>query len=313
MKIFAPIPPLCLIVTCFAVSTLACAQSPAPATCALGSGSGTVCGLHVNPAPSRPLSSPFPLDTHTTAASTLHFVPVDQLPAADRTLLAASQPRITALAREQGFDFPGQAASGQGSEKIRSHWIAQQAVCTALPDHLLIRYQRAPDTHREASFTVSVPRSAAGRIRFVPVERKGFTLYTPARRNRLTLVVFNDLLREDAHTIHADWLGLGLCYAALAGDRVQAATALVPSTGDPQPTYTTAALSLSWKQPPAITFVGLPPGGANPLQWTLIFTPGGLLHKVQTKDAYPLKVTPAGEDSRKESPTVAKGQIVDLK
>jgi hypothetical protein len=151
----------------------------------------------------------------------------------------------------------------------------------------------------------------------VPVERRGFTLYTPSRRNRLTVVVFNDLLRDDVHVARSDWLGLGLCYAALAGDQVQAVTALSPfsppSTGIPQPTYTTASLSLSWKQPPSITFVGLPPGGLTPRQWTLIFTPGGSLHKVLTQRAHSLVVSPAREDPRMETPVVAKGQIVDLK
>ncbi len=224
-------------------------------------------------------------------------LPLDRMSSADRSLLAHSMPRIVTLADEQGFAFPGQGSgevSGLG-------WEARQAVCTALPDHLLMNYRRAPGTHHEASFSVVILRTGSGRLHLVPVERKGYSLYTPSRRNRLTMVVFNDLLREDAHAVRADWLGLALCYAALAGDQVQAVTTLMPSGGDPSPNYMPASLSVSWKAPPSITFVGLPPSGGSPLQWTLLFERSGRLHKVQMKKAYQLSAVPA------------KGQIVDLK
>lgn len=312
MKNSLLIPLTCLFVGFIPVATPSLAQSPAPTICSLDNGSGKACGLKVNPAPSKPFISPFLTDTQSTSASILDYRPVEQLNAGDRALLKSSLSRIVALANEQGFDF-----QGQESEDGQSGWIARQAVCSALPNHLLIHYVQAPGTRSEASFTVALPRDGVGRIHLAPVERRGFTLYTPSRRNRLTVVIFNDLLREDKDTARADWLGLGLCYAALAGDHVEAVTALSPSsqpsTGIPQPTYTTASLSLSWKQPPSITFVGLPPGGATARQWTLIFTPNGSLHKVQTKRAYPLAVSPAREDPRMEAPVIAKGQVVDLK
>lgn len=261
----------CLVVGFLAAATPSFAQPPAPPTCSLDSSTGKACGLRVTPALSKPLVSPFLTQNQSPETTTLKYVSVDQLGASDRALLQSSLPRIVTLAQEQGFDFQGQ----QGGAP--SGWIARQADCSALPGHLLFSYERAAGTHSEASFTVAIPRTGNGRIHLVPVERRGFTLYTPSRRNRITIAIFNDLLKDDARAVRSDWLGLGLCYAALAGDQVQAVTthqpSSPPSTGIPQPTYTTASLSLSWKQPPAITFVGLPPGGSTPRQWTLIFTP----------------------------------------
>lgn len=310
MKITLKISLAYLLVGFLPATTPSFAQSPAPPICSLDSNTGEACGLKVNPALSKPLVDPFLTQNHSVETTTLSYVSVDQLGTSDRALLQSRLPRIVALAQEQGFDFQGQEQDGASSG-----WVARQAVCSALPDHMIVSYVRAAGTHSEASFTVAIPRTGNGRIHLVPVERKGFTLYTPSRRNRLTIVIFNDLLKDDARAVRSDWLGLGVCYAALAGDRVQAVTTLRPSSppGIPQPTYTTASLSLSWKQPPAITFVGLPPGGSTPRQWTLIFTPAGSLHKVLISHAHPLAITPAREDTRMETPVVAKGQIVDLK
>ncbi len=301
----------CLLVGFLQVATFSYAQSSAPPACALDSSTGKACGLRVTSALSKPLVSPFQMQSQPPETTALRYVSADQLGASDRTLLQRSLPRIASLAQEQGFDFHSQ------EDGAPSGWSARQADCTALPDYLLLGYQQAAGTHSEAGFTVAIPRTGKARIHLVPVQRRGFTLYTSSRRNRITIVVFNDLLKDDARAVRSDWLGLGLCYAALAGDQVQAATTLhpssPPSTSIPQPTYTTASLSLSWKQPPTITFVGLPPGGSAPRQWTLIFTPAGSLHKVLTRRAHALAITPAREDAHMETPVVAKGQVVDWK
>lgn len=267
------------------------AQTAQP--CLQSGANHTSCGLKVNPAASRPLLSPFSLDSSSTSVTKLHSRALGQMSASDRALLDQATPRIAARAASQGFHLDGQK-SGQGTEAAFAGWNLRQIECGPLPDFLLMSYVRDAKTNREASFTVAIPRTASGgRLHLVPVERRGYSLYTPSSRNAMTIVVFNDLLREDAHAAQNDWFGLGLCYAALAGFRVQAVTALEPSTGDPVPAYMPASLSVSWKQPPSIAFVGLSPAASRPMQWTLLFDRTGSLRKVRTKKAGRLAALPA--------------------
>ena len=277
------------------------ASAPAPA-CAPTGGSHTSCGLKVTPAASAmPRLAPFSLDSTSASASKLRYLTLDQMSGSDRALLQQAEPRIATRAASQGFHI-----AGQGSEADFADWQLRQAECSALPGYLLMSYTRDPGTNRTASFTVAIPRTASGHLHLVPVERRGYSLYTPSSRNAMTRVVFNDLLREDAHAARRNWFGLALCYAAIAGFRVQAATTLEPSGGDPHPAYIPASLSVSWKQPPSIAFDGLPPADspavkARPMQWTLFFTRQGTLGKVKTKAAHMLTAIPA------------KGTAVDLK
>jgi hypothetical protein len=71
-------------------------------------------------------------------------------------------------------------------------------------------------------FTVSIPRGGDGRVRIIPIQRRGYSLFSPAPINALTISAFNHI-RAEEHPKAPDWLGTGLCYAALAGAHPQAA------------------------------------------------------------------------------------------
>ncbi len=304
MKALALISSVCFMALSAPVCAVLSAQQqaqPAAQPCAQTSGSHTSCGLKVTPAANAmPKLAPFALDSSSASASKLHYRTMDQMSAADRALLRQAAPQIAIRAVDQGFHVDGNEA-GKGSDAAFADWNLRQVDCDALPSYLLMSYVRDAQTNRTASFTVAIPRLASGRLHLVPVERRGFSLYTPSSRNAMTRVVFNDLLREDARAARNNWFGLGLCYAALAGFHVQAVTTLDPSGGDPHPAYMPASLSVSWKRPPSITFVGLPPAQSRPMQWTLLFTRQGTLGKVKMKKAKALTAVPA------------KGTAVDLK
>ncbi len=295
MKTVSPIAAAALFLTLPLSSALA-AQSPCQNT------PGTRCGLRITQAANAgPRLAPFTLDRSQPQTTVLRTRSVDQMSSADQQLLAANSATIASRAGVQGFHL-----AGQGSAQAPTDWQIQQMECPALPDHLLLRYRRDVGTRSESSFTVALPRTSAARLHLVPVERAGYSLYTPSRHNRMTIVVFNDLLREDHHPDRNDWLGLALCYAALAGDRVQPAlnpvsAAPTPDSSQPYPNLVPATLSISWKQNPEVSFVASSASSERLRLWTLHFQRDGQLRKVSTAHASQLSAVPA------------RGQVVDLK
>ena len=295
MKTVSPIAAAALFLA-LPFSTALAAQSPCQNT------PGTHCGLKITQAANAgPRLAPFTLDRSQPQTTVLRTRSVDQMSSADQQLLAANSATIASRAGVQGFHL-----TGQGSAPSPTDWQIQQMDCPALPDHLLLRYQRDVGTRSESSFTVALPRTSTARLHLVPVERAGYSLYTPSRHNRLTIVVFNDLLREDHHPDRNDWLGLALCYAALAGERVQPALNPVfadpaPATAQPTPNLVPATLSLSWKQNPEVSFVASNASSQRLRLWTLHFQHDGQLRKVSTARTSQLSAVPA------------RGQVVDLK
>ncbi len=97
-------------------------------------------------------------------------------------------------------------------------WNATQVVCPALPHHLFLRYTRNNGTGDVTVFTASIPRNGDGRVRIIPIQRRGYSLFSPAPINALTISAFNHIRAEEPDDQRAaNWLGNGLCYAALAG------------------------------------------------------------------------------------------------
>jgi hypothetical protein len=129
----------------------------------------------------------------------------------DRDLEAGAEPAIGERARLLGLEFvPGQ-------------WSYRQVECTALPGHLLLQFTRNQGAGDVSVFTASIPRSGGGRVRVVPVERRGYSLFSPAPVNALTIAAFNRIRAEEQPGRAPDWVATGLCYAALAGAQAHAA------------------------------------------------------------------------------------------
>jgi hypothetical protein len=137
--------------------------------------------------------------------ASLEFVPAEQMTPQDRDLEADAESSISQRAGFAGLEF------NQGK------WSYQQVVCSALPNHLFLQFTRNSGAGGVSVFSVSIPRGGDGRVRIIPILRRGYSLFSPAPVNALTISAFNHI-RAEEHPVKApDWLGTGLCYAALAG------------------------------------------------------------------------------------------------
>ena len=57
-------------------------------------------------------------------------------------------------------------------------------------------------------FSASIPRGGEGRVRIIPIVRKGYSLFSPARIGALTIASFNRIHSEEENTgWRANWLG----------------------------------------------------------------------------------------------------------
>lgn len=170
--------------------------------------------LPASPAPQpivrRSTSRPEPFSWgEKSSAALVEFFFAEQISPQDRAQWASAQAAISEHAEAAGLDFR------------RGSWDVRQIACSALPNHLFLAFTRAGGTADASAFTASIPRGA-GQVRVIPILRHGYSPFSPAPINPLTISTFNHLRAEEHPTQPADWLATELCYAALAGARPQA-------------------------------------------------------------------------------------------
>lgn len=169
----------------------------------------------------------------------------------DRNLAAAAEPSIRERAGIEGLEF------NQGN------WSHQQLVCAALPNHLFLRFTRDNGAGDVSEFSSSVPHDNAAHVRIIPIERRGYSLFSPSPINALTIAVFNRIRAEEPSDSAPGWMAIGLCYAALAGAQPQVA---------PSP-----ILEVPTSGKPVIRFTDVTP--KRPMEWTMTFNGKGELLK----------------------------------
>lgn len=163
---------------------------------------------HVRKAASRPM--PFaPGSEMPEPAAALAFRSYDQMSPQDRDLAADAESAI------------GERAGIAGLEFNQGKWSYQQIVCPALPNHLLLQFTRNNGTGDVSVFSASIPRGGDGRVRVIPILRRGYSLFSPAPINALTISAFNHIRAEEHSDQTLAWLETGLCYGALAGGHPQ--------------------------------------------------------------------------------------------
>jgi hypothetical protein len=218
-------------------------------------------------APKR-IPVPFVPDFEAEESShSIELLPADQMTEQDRDVEADAEASIAEHAGMNGLEF------NEGA------WSYQQIVCPALPNHMFLRFTRNNGDRDVSLFSASIPRNGEGRVRIIPILRRSYSLFSPAPINALTIAAFNHIRTEEGPGPARGWLGIGLCYAALAGANPQ-----LEAQGD-----------LSGKQkfyPQSLaTLYLMPTGGATiqfndatarprPIQWELIFNSKGRLMKV---------------------------------
>ena len=157
-----------------------------------------------NPAAtSRPIRAPFPLEGKLPL--TVEIRPASAVTAQDRQLEANEE---SAVRERAGVHFMDFTASG---------WSYSQIDCRAFPGHLFLRYARNGGKGDVSAFTASIPRFGQGKDRIIPIQRRGYSLWSPAPINTMTIASFNHILSEERAAGAPDWAGIAVCYAALVG------------------------------------------------------------------------------------------------
>lgn len=270
-----------LISSLMLAGTAALAQAPADANGA-GAKNESQAGLKIEYPPVRPLKTPFPPGGKFGRVSSLEFRALDAMSAEDKAAAEGAQTEIARRAELQGFHLN----EGAG-------WGYEQAVCPAFPEHVILEYSKLDGPGDVTLFSAVVPRGSEGHVRVIPVRRRGYSLWTPASSNALTVNDFNHMVQEgglspDSHPNDKDpslgapdWMTLSLCYTALAAGHVRAA--LIPQLPSEEQ-YPLAA-------PPMMT-VGDKKGGAEVRmvdtampkpkgEWILEYDAAGHLKKVK--------------------------------
>ena len=161
----------------------------------------------VNPVTEKP-SPPLPFPPGRWARTPvlpIEFRSPDQMTEKDAEVEADGESSIRERVNFVGLEF------NQGK------WSYQQIVCPVFPKHVLLKFTRNNGKGDESVFTASIPRMGEGRVRIIPILRRGYSLFSPAPINALTISAFNHIRAEERAVEALDWLGTGLCYAALAG------------------------------------------------------------------------------------------------
>jgi hypothetical protein len=242
---------------------------------------------HVRKAERRPM--PFPPGSERQApAAPLEFRPYDRMSPQDRDLAADAESAI------------GERAGFANLEFNQGKWNYQQIVCPALPGHLFLQFTRNNGKGDVSVFSASVPRGGDGRVRIIPIQRRGYSLFSPAPINALTISAFNHIRAEEHVDTTPEWLATGMCYAALAG--------VHPQIGSPEQTDIK-------KLPAAPTGREVIPmhGGAvisftdvaaipRPMEWTMTFNGKGRLLKATHR-----AVPKPGEKVVQQTPTEVQG------
>jgi hypothetical protein len=200
----------------------------------------------------------FDVDNHQAdAARSIGVLSEDQMTREDRDLLANAESSIQERAGVENLEFN------------EAGWTYHQLVCPALPRHLFLRFTRDDNTRQMSMFSAAIPRDGNGRLHIIPIVRKGYSLFSPAPIGALTIAAFNRIRTEEGEGASADWLGTGLCYAALTG-----ANPILPvpvSAEDSEmPAMIPPTLAMSAEGGATILFAdtSVP---SKPMQWTMVF------------------------------------------
>ena len=257
------------LVVIAAVSAAVCVSSPGQAPSAASEPSFT--GRQVPP-PVEPKPFLIPDSRHEPSHS-VEFRLAGQMTQSDRLLLADAEASITEHATFAGFDFD------------KTNWSYQQVVCPAFPNHLFLQFMRNNGTGDLTVFSASIPRGGEGRVRIIPILKRGYSLWSPAPINSMTISAFNHIRAEESRADEtakkdSEWLGNGLCYAALAGAHPQVRSGdAEPALHKPIPALTAVMdVTPKAKSEEVIRFAdaaALP----RPMLWTMTFTRQGKLIK----------------------------------
>lgn len=262
--------PVHLLPLAMAASLMAAACLPLPAQTGQSSSAD---GLKITIVPATVRPMPFPPGSEAPGrVHSIEFISADKMTEKDKLLEAGAESSIQERTSWAAMDFNG----GQ--------WNYRQLVCPALPNHLFLQFTRNNGVGDVSVFSASIPRNGEGRVRIIPIQRRGYSLFSPAPINALTISAFNHIRAEEHPDKAPDWLTTGLCYAALAGAHPEAV--LLPANFGEQkfPAASPATMEIPNRGGAIIRFadVAVAP---HPMLWTMTFDGKGKLLKASRSPA----------------------------
>jgi hypothetical protein len=175
-----------------------------------------------------------------------------------------------------------------GLEFNEGQWSYQQIVCPVFPNHVLLKFTRNNGKGDESVFTASIPRMGEGRVRIIPILRRGYSLFSPAPINALTISAFNHIRAEERPQGTPDWLETGMCYAALAGAHPQLALGPEDTESQSFPSGVPAVLEIPVEGGAVIHFLDAA-AVPTPMEWNMTFNGMGRLLKATHTPAAPIR------------------------
>ncbi len=223
-------------------------------------------GLKIKQVPAKVAPMPFPPNSEAPGrVKTVEFRPAEQMSEKDKLLEADAESSIQERTRWTDIAFN------------EGRWNYRQLVCTAFPNHLFLQFTRNNGTGDATMFSASIPRNGEGRVRIVPIQRRGYSLFSPAPINAMTIAAFNHIRAEEHPNKTPDWLMTGLCYAALAGAHPE--TVLLPDSDSGKfPAAAPAIMQIPKRGGAIIRFADVA-ASPRPMLWTLDFNGKGKLLK----------------------------------
>ena len=223
--------------------------------------------LKVRPVPDAVPPLPFPPGSAAPGVvAPVEYRTADQMAPKDRDLVADAESSIGEHVGRVGLEF------NQGA------WSYQQLICPALPNHLFLRFLRNNGTGDVSVFTASIPRGGEGRVRIIPIQLRGYSLFSPAPINALTISAFNHIRAEENPEKTPVWFGTGLCYAALAGAHPQAADLELDAENQKFQTAVPAALQIPVGGGAIVSFTDVA-AAPRRMEWSMTFDRKGRLLK----------------------------------
>lgn len=242
---------------------------------------------HTREVPAEHDATPFsPVAARQTPLYSVEFRSADELSKQDRLLLADAESSISERAGFGGLDYE------------QNNWSYRQIVCPSFPNHLFLEYMRNGGEGDRSVFSVSIPRNGNGRVRVIPILKRGYSLFSPAPINALTISAFNHIRAEEGEGANSDWLANGLCYAALAGSQPQ----IVPADASPAPRRPIPALTakmdiISNNHGEEVIRFDDAAARPHPMEWSMVFTRRGKLIKATHRQASMLTARAASQKS----------------
>lgn len=220
------------------------------------------------PVPQEQIITPFAVNAPDSAKlNPLEYRSDKEMIDADRALLQNADPAIR------------EAAVLAGIEYDRVHWSRQQLLCHGLPGHIFLLYRGDNGTSDVSLFSAAISLSGNHRVRILPIQRRGFALFSPAPVNALTIAGFNRILMDEPQRKSADWLAICLCYAALTGAHPEINKLTKDANKADLRVFFPPTLEVGSLGDATVRFVDVAAEN-QPSQWALTFSAKGQLLKV---------------------------------